>query len=105
MNLMQRGPTDSILALALIHHLVISNNMPLKKIASFFSTICSSLIIEFVPKTDSQVQKLLSTREDIFPDYTQSNFESVFRQFFNIQQSEKIKESDRKIYRMTSGRK
>ncbi|MEE9190502.1 MAG: SAM-dependent methyltransferase [Candidatus Neomarinimicrobiota bacterium] len=103
MNLLQRGPTDTILALALVHHLAISTNMPLKKIASFFSTICSSIIIEFVPKTDSQVQKLLSTREDIFPEYTQANFESVFRQHFNIQRSAKIIESDRTIYLMTPG--
>jgi hypothetical protein len=105
MNLLQRGPTDLILALALIHHLAISNNMPLKKIASFFSTICSSLIIEFVPKTDSQVQRLLTTREDVFPEYTQANFESVFSQFFNIQRSANIIESDRTIFLMTSGEK
>lgn len=105
MHFLERGPTDTILALALIHHLAISNNIPLKKIASFLSPICTSLIIEFVPKTDSQIQRLLSTREDIFPEYTQSDFESVFRQFFNIQRSEKIIESDRTIYLMTSKRK
>ena len=37
-------------------------------LARFFAYICNSLIIEFVPKEDSQVQKLLTTREDVFPD-------------------------------------
>jgi len=35
-SLAERGPADTILALALIHHLAISNNLPLGKIASFF---------------------------------------------------------------------
>jgi hypothetical protein len=54
-----------VFALALIHHLAIFNNLPLNKISGFFGKICSSLIIEFVPKSDSQVQRLLSTREAV----------------------------------------
>ena len=99
-SLFERGPADTVLALALIHHLAISNNLPLNKIASFLSKICNSLIIEFVPKTDSQVQRLLSTREDIFPDYTQRAFESEFKKYFRIQNSVKIKESKRNLYLM-----
>ncbi len=74
MSLQERGPVDAVLALALIHHLAISNNLPLNKIAKFFNNTCNSLIIEFVPKHDSQVQRLLSTREDIFPNYTKKEF-------------------------------
>src|SRR4030042_5758151 len=91
LSLQQRGPADTALALALIHHLAISNNLPFNKIADFFATICSSLIIEFVPKNDSQVQRLLATREDIFPNYRQQVFESEFSSYFTIQNSAKIK--------------
>jgi len=98
--LLERGPTDTVLALALIHHLAISNNLPLNKIADFFNRICNSLIIEFVTKSDSQVQKLLSTREDIFPDYTQQVFEREFRKYFTIQSSVKIRDSERTLYLM-----
>jgi len=52
-----RGPADMILALAVIHHLAISNNVPLPQLANFFVAHCNWLVIEFVPKTDSQVQK------------------------------------------------
>ncbi|HPZ08861.1 MAG TPA: SAM-dependent methyltransferase, partial [Candidatus Eremiobacteraeota bacterium] len=52
-SIMKRGPADTVLALALIHHLAISNNLPFYKIADFFSKICKNLIIEFVPKSDS----------------------------------------------------
>jgi len=99
-SLLERGPAETVLALALIHHLAISNNLSFGKIANFLSRICSSLIMEFVPKNDSQVQRLLLTREDIFPDYTQENFESEFKNFFKIQSSVKIKESQRTLYLM-----
>ena len=54
LSFLDRGPTDAVLALALIHHFAISNNLTLNKIACFFSNICNSLIIEFVPQSDSQ---------------------------------------------------
>ncbi len=67
-SLMQRGPAECVLALALIHHLVISNNVPLARAASFFAQLSTYVIIEFVPKEDGQVQRLLASREDIFSD-------------------------------------
>jgi hypothetical protein len=95
---MERGPVDTVLALALIHHLAISNNLPIDRIAKFFHSICNSLIIEFIPKSDSQVQKLLATREDIFPDYTLQVFENSFNKFFAISASVKIKDTERFLY-------
>lgn len=99
-SLIKRGPVDTVLALALIHHLAITNNLPIVKIAEFFSFICSNLIIEFVPKDDSQIQRMLSTREDIFPDYTKETFEKEFKKYFIIKQIEKIKDSKRTLYLM-----
>lgn len=100
MSLKKRRSADAVLALALIHHLAISNNLPLKKIAHFFYKICNSIIIEFVPKNDSQVQRLLSTREDIFPNYSQHSFEEEFNKYFNIINSEIIHDSQRTLYLM-----
>ena len=100
MSLLERGPVDTILALALVHHLAISNNLPLDQLASFFTKVCQSLIIEFVPKEDSQVQKLLATRVDIFPNYTKEGFEDVFSNFFTIKNKSDIKGSKRILYLM-----
>jgi hypothetical protein len=100
LSLQERASADTVLALALIHHLAISNNVPLDALAEFFSTLCRHLIIEFVPKTDSQVQRLLVTREDIFETYTQSEFERSFALYFTIEQSVMIQETDRKLYLM-----
>ncbi|MFC2157977.1 SAM-dependent methyltransferase [Acidobacteriota bacterium] len=99
-SLAERGPVDAVLALALIHHLAISNNLPLNQIADFFQKLCSSLIIEFIPKTDSQIKRLLVSREDIFPEYTQEMFEKEFGQFFSIERTEPIKDSERTLYLM-----
>ncbi|MCX6114959.1 MAG: SAM-dependent methyltransferase [Proteobacteria bacterium] len=98
MSLVERGPADLLLSLALIHHLAISNNTPLALIAEYFSKCSRNLIIEFVPKTDSQVQKLLATRKDIFPEYTQEFFEKEFSNFFKIISAEKISGSERVLY-------
>ncbi len=98
MSLAERGPVDTVLALALIHHLAISNNLPLGEIADFFGEICHWLVAEFVPKNDSQVRRLLATREDIFPAYTQPDFEREFGERFAIRDSRKIRDSDRTLY-------
>lgn len=98
MSLGERGPVDAILALALIHHLAISNNLPLIRVAEFFAALCNWLIIEFVPKSDSQVKRLLSTREDIFQNYTRQAVEDDFSQYFTIQACSPIEDSDRTLY-------
>ena len=99
-SLAERGPADAVMALALVHHLAISHNVPLGRLAQFFRSLADSLIIEFVPKNDSQVQRLLATREDIFPSYNQTSFESEFGSFFNIERIVKIKNSERILYLM-----
>jgi len=99
--LADRGPVDCIMALALIHHLSISNNVPFGRVASFFAGLCGhSLIIEFVPKSDSQVQRLLRSREDIFAEYDREHFEQAFGEYFTIRRAEAIEGTERILYLM-----
>jgi hypothetical protein len=95
-----RGPADMILALAVIHHLAISNNVPLPQLAEFFANMGRWLVIEFVPKSDSQVEKLLASREDIFPNYTREGFEFAFKERFIVHQMVNVRESERVLYLM-----
>jgi hypothetical protein len=95
-----RGPVDAVLALALVHHLAISNNLPFAMVARTLRRTCDRLIIEFVPKSDSQVRRLLETREDVFPGYTQKEFEEEFGRDFVIERSVPVKGSERTIYLM-----
>jgi len=100
MGFKEKPAPDCIFALALIHHLAISNNLPFDNIASFFSELTQNLIIEFVPKQDSKVQILLASRKDIFPNYTEAGFIEGFSKYFKIVESEKIIDSERTIFRM-----
>jgi len=56
------------------------------------------LIIEFVPKEDSQVQRLLSSRQDIFTDYTEEGFTAAFSHYFDIRAAEAVSGSARKVF-------
>ncbi len=101
-NFSSRFQCDMVMALALIHHLAISNNLPFDNIAKFFSSLGKYLVIEFVPKTDSKVQHLLSSREDIFDNYDKETFESIFDKYFEILETINIKNSKRILYLMRS---
>lgn len=98
MTIAERGPADTVLALALVHHLAIANNVPLPRIAEHLSDLGHSLIIEFVPKEDEKVQELLTSREDIFPSYTQEGFEAAFKTRYDIIRSENITGTGRVLY-------
>ena len=74
-SILERVKVDLIFALAIIHHLAISNNLPLSMLAEFFSKICKYLIIEFITKNDLMVKKLLGARIDIFFYYTKDDYE------------------------------
>jgi len=100
MSLPERGPADLVLALALVHHLAISGNVPLGHIARFLHRLARRLAIEFVPKNDSQVGRLLVVRKDIFPDYTQEAFEAEFGRYFVIRRQENVAGSSRIMYLM-----
>lgn len=99
-SLFERGPADTILALALIHHLAIPHNVPFDLLASAFSRLGRNLIVEFIDKKDSQVQILLANRPDIFPNYTKEDFELSFQKYFKIKKTAAIQGSLRTLYLM-----
>ncbi len=97
-SLTERAPFDCVMALALVHHLAISNNVPLDMLAEYFAELGKWLIIEFVPKSDSQVRKLLATRKDIFTDYNEPAFEAVFLQRYELVEKYAIDGTERTLY-------
>lgn len=99
-SLLKRAPADMVFALAIIHHLAISNNVSLPEIAEFFQGLGNWLVIEFVPKPDSQVQKLLSSREDIFDEFNIEDFERFFEKRFFVREKAAISGSERWLFLM-----
>lgn len=72
-----RTPADVVLALALVHHLAIGNNVPLPSVLDFLLRLGRRVLIEWVPKGDPQVQRLLQSRADIFASYTEEAFRAA----------------------------
>jgi hypothetical protein len=99
-SILERGPAEAVMALALIHHLAISNNVPFGSLARFLARLGRWLIIEFVPKGDPQVQKLLAWREDIFEDYSRESFEAELGRRYRIRESLELTRSGRRLYLM-----
>ncbi|MEX0691153.1 MAG: hypothetical protein WD934_03005 [Gemmatimonadales bacterium] len=97
MSLVSRGPADMILALALVHHLAIGNNLPLEAIVTFIKSIGRRVAVEWIPKEDPQVRRLLAARDDIFPHYTRSHFEAALQREFVLERSEHLTGSGRAL--------
>lgn len=99
-----RIKADVIVALAVVHHLAISRNIPLNLLADFLSIQCNTLVIEFVPKEDSKVVGLLANRPDTFHNYHQQYFEEVFATCFTLVERKEVAGTKRVIYLYTSNR-
>lgn len=98
MGVMRRASADAVLALAIVHHLAISRNIPLREIVNWLTTIAPTGIIEFVPKSDPMVQALLRYRNDIFNDYTENSFENHLRSRAKIVKTVTVSATNRQLY-------
>lgn len=96
----ERIKTRLVIALALIHHLVISRNLSLVSLAAYFADISQILIIEWIPKDDEKIKQMLSGRKDIFNDYTNEKFEEYFSLHFNFLKKNILAGTGRVIYLM-----
>lgn len=83
-----RIKTGLVVALALIHHLVIGRNIALPVLSAYFADIAPWLIIEWIPQEDEKIRQMLGSRENVFQEYTEENFERYFYAYFR--QVEKI---------------
>jgi len=89
------------LALALIHHMSLSGNVPFKESAKFFASFSKYLIIEFPRREDSWVQRLLKSKhdfDDYFGFYTIGNFEEAYKELFIVKEKMHIEDSERVMY-------
>jgi len=83
-SLLRRGSPDLVLALALIHHVVITANIPLREFVEWLADLGADLVIEFVSKQDPMVEKLLRNKADIYTDYEQDYLETCLRSRFEL---------------------
>jgi hypothetical protein len=98
-TLPDRGKPDLVLALALVHHVAISANVPVKEFVDWLASLGSSLVIEFPTREDPMVQKLLAPKRDgLHPDYELGYFEGVLSEAFEVERSERLESGTRVLY-------
>ena len=96
--LAERPAPDLTLCLALVHHLVISANIPLAEVVAWLAGLDSHLVIEFVSKEDAMVERLLQNKDDIYDDYEIGNFERLLRERFEIVERQTFHSGTRTLY-------
>ena len=99
-SLLDRGPADLVMALGLVHHLSLTNQVPFDMVAEFLRRAGRALIVEFVPRTDSQAAAMLSRMPALGPRYTQEAFEQAFASRFETIGTALIAGSERRLYLM-----
>ncbi|HMI08720.1 MAG TPA: hypothetical protein VK528_14310 [Flavobacterium sp.] len=91
------------LALAVIHHITLSGNIPFDLSARFFSRMAPNLLIEFPTRNDSWVTFLLESKRDFkdhFDFYNEAEFERSYSVYFEIERKLPIRSSERILYSM-----
>jgi hypothetical protein len=97
--LAERGNPDLVLALALIHHVAISANVPVREFIDWLASLGSALVIEFPTREDPMVKKLLAPkREGLHPDYELSFFERCLAEAFEVERSERLESGTCVLY-------
>lgn len=95
---LRRARPDLVMALALVHHLAIGNNLPLARIAQMFRALCAELVIEFVPPSDFQAMRLLAARRGAVHEYSQAAFEGAFGAHYGAARAQVLSASGRALY-------
>lgn len=94
----ERANFNAIIALAFEHHLAIAKNIPLNDVVNWLVSLAPTGLIEFVPKEDETIKKMLEFKGDIFPEYTEENFEKYLLRNSKIISKSKVSSSGRTIY-------
>ena len=97
-SLSSRSSADALIALALVHHLAIGRNVPLPSVLQWLIGLAPRGVIEFVPKSDSMIKRMMRFRDDIFPDYCKEQFESVLRDRAQIVRTLELSPGGRTLY-------
>jgi hypothetical protein len=99
-SLDRRAKPELILCLALLHHMVISANIPLGEFLDWLRGFDAELVIEWVGREDNMTRMLLRNRVDQYDELEAANFEREVKDRFQILDSEPLKGGTRRIYHL-----
>jgi hypothetical protein len=104
-SMAERGKPDLVLALALVHHMAISANVPVSEFIDWLASLGCALVIEFPTREDPMVKKLLAPKRDgLHSDYELEFFERSLREAFEVERSERLESGTRVLYYATPKR-
>ena len=97
--LTDRGSPDLVLALALIHHVSITGNVPVREVVDWLAGLGASLVIEFVDRDDPMARKLLARKgPHTHDDYNREFFERCLRESFEVASQDTLPAGTRTLY-------
>lgn len=100
-SLAARGKPDLVLALALVHHLRISANIPVAAFLDWLAELGAAAVVEFVSKDDPQTRRLLLNKDDTYDDYTREAFEAALRKLFCVEATLDLSGGTRVLYHVS----
>lgn len=92
---------DVAMALALIHHISLTGNVPFDMSAKLFASLTPYLIIEFPDREDSWVDFLLKSKREFknhFDGYNLADFEKEYSVYFDVLEKQKIPNTHRTMF-------
>jgi hypothetical protein len=90
-SLERRGAPGLVLCLAVVHHVCITGNVPVRELLDWLRALGAALVIEFPDRSDPMVQRLLGgKREGSNPDYEHDTFERALAERFEVDRSEAV---------------
>jgi len=97
-DLQSRVRPDLVLCLALIHHVVISANVPMDEFVNWLAGLSDQLVIEYVSRSDDKVKTLLRNKEDKYSDYSKEGLENALQRHFEIVRQQSMESGNRHLY-------
>ena len=95
------GQVDCILALAVVHHLLITKGIPLLEIAGLFHGLTKEyLLVELIGPADPMFQSLLRGRDNLYSELVLAEQERIFAERFSIIEQLSLTNMDRTLYLM-----
>ncbi len=88
------GSFDMVLMLAVLHHLLVTERIPLREILALCAELTTDyLVIEYVSKDDPLFQRLTRGRESLHADFSQESFEGAWQEHFTLMEKQPLKDT------------
>lgn len=96
-----RAQFDTVLMLGVIHHLLVTERIPLAEIMGLAAELTTStLVIEFVAPDDPMFRRITRGNDHLYTNVTKEFFEEVCGRFFDVVRCERLDQTNRWLYLM-----